>query len=51
MAECPNIKVIECKWEKAGWRRLYRWLEHSNMLALKADRKDILIVLRLRDFV
>ena len=48
---CVDEVVWECKASKNGWKRLYTWLEHSKALVLKADRKEMLVVMRLEDWV
>lgn len=40
----------EVKARANGFTRLYKWLEDVDMLALKADRRDWLIVLPLERF-
>lgn len=37
--------VLEAKHRANGFREAYQWLEDRNLLALKADRRDPLIVL------
>jgi hypothetical protein len=39
-------RMVEVKARRDGWKQLYRWLEDAQILALKADRKEWLIVLR-----
>jgi Holliday junction resolvase len=41
--------VIECKARRDGFRELYGWLQDRDVLALRADRAETLIVIRLRD--
>lgn len=41
----------QVKVEADGWRRLYRWLEAADALALKADRRPWLVVLPLETFL
>ena len=40
--------VIEVKCRAAGFTRLYEWLERRDLLVLKNDRKEFLVVLPLR---
>ncbi len=40
---------LEVKARKDGFRELYAWLEDNFGLVIKADRKDPLVVLRLKD--
>lgn len=47
----PNGKRIECKVRADGFRQLYAWIENADALAVRADRKDWLIVLRLEDYM
>jgi hypothetical protein len=42
---------IECKNRKAGFKQLYDWLPGNYALAIKQDRADTLVVLRLADFL
>lgn len=39
---------VECK-SRADFKTLYGWLEGRDALVLKADRKDALLVVRLKD--
>ena len=49
-----DVKALGLTWEvksrARGWRTLYRWLENSDALALKADRHPWLVVLPLDTF-
>jgi hypothetical protein len=38
---------IECKARAAGFRQLYDWLDGRDILIVKADRQEPLVVLRL----
>jgi Holliday junction resolvase len=40
---------IECKARTDGFARLYAWLSENYALVVKADRKEPLVVLRLKD--
>jgi hypothetical protein len=40
---------VEVKCRADGFRELYGWLDDNFALVLKADRKETLVVLRLRD--
>lgn len=44
-------RKIECKSRKAGFKQLYDWLPGNYALAVKHDRADTLVVLRLSDFL
>ena len=41
-----NMKA-EVKVRKEGFKRIYDWLSGNDLLFLKADRKDYLVVMRL----
>ena len=43
--------VVEAKTRGNGFRQIYDWIENRDLLALKANRKDVLIVIRLRQAV
>tara|TARA_R100000426_G_scaffold68884_1_gene47927 strand:- start:3849 stop:4154 length:306 start_codon:yes stop_codon:yes gene_type:complete len=45
--------TFECKVRKDGFKKIYEWLnnEHVDALAIKADRKDTLIVMPLETFM
>jgi Holliday junction resolvase len=48
---CPVLGVdrtVECKSRKDGFRELYSWLQARDLLVIKADRRDALVVLPLR---
>jgi Holliday junction resolvase len=40
--------VVEAKARANGFARLYEWLENRDVLIVKADRRDALVVVRLR---
>jgi len=42
---------IECKVRGDGFKNLYRWIEDTGAVAVRADRKDWLVVLRVEDYV
>lgn len=50
------IEVKEEKWQleskvrKDGFKQLYGWLDGNDVLAVKADRKEVLVVLPLKRF-
>lgn len=44
-----NMKA-EVKVRKEGFKRIYDWLSGNDLLFLKADRKDYLVVMRLNLF-
>lgn len=41
---------LESKARANGFKQLYQWLEGNDVLAIKADRKETLIVLPLKKF-
>ena len=42
---------IEVKARKEGFRQIYKWIEGSDFLVIKADRKEPLVIMRLREFI
>ena len=42
--------IGEVKRRKEGFKELYRWLEGKDILFLRADRREWLVVMRLRDW-
>src|SRR6516162_9455195 len=42
-----RILRVECKARADGFRELYSWLHERELLVLKADRQEPLVVLRL----
>jgi hypothetical protein len=36
---------------KDGFKQIYDWLEDKDLLIVKADRKEPLVVLRLEDYI
>ncbi|MCD6379637.1 hypothetical protein J7M07_04245 [bacterium] len=41
----------EVKVRRNGFKQIYRWLEEHKYLFIKADRKEYLVVMRLKDFI
>ncbi len=41
-------RCVEVKARAAGFRQIYAWLEHRDLLVVKADRLEPLVVLPLR---
>jgi len=41
-------RVVEVKARADGFRELYKWLEQRDMLVVKADRREPLVILPLR---
>lgn len=46
----PDGTIWECKARADGFKQLYKWLEKRDGLALKADRKPILVVMTLERY-
>ena len=44
-------KDFEVKLRADGFKEIYRWIEPAYGLAVKADRKPFLVVLRIEDFI
>ncbi len=44
-------KKAEVKGRKEGFKELYKWIEGKDMLFIRADRKEWLVVLRIEDFI
>ena len=42
---------LECKSRARAWKDLYGWIEGNYALAIKRDRSEPLVVLRLSDFI
>ena len=49
--ELPDGRTVEVKARADGFRQLYRWLQDSNMLVVKADRREPLVVLPLTEYL
>jgi len=45
-----NGKIAEVKGRKDGFKSLYSWLEGRDILFIRADRKEWLVILRLKDW-
>ena len=43
-------KIAEVKGRKDGFKNLYKWLEGRDILFIRADRKEWLVVVRLKDW-
>ena len=50
----PSGKKVEVKARKDGWKEIYKWIEDEreqpDLLALKADRKQWLVVMTLDEY-
>ena len=51
MPGCNPEERIEVKRRAQGWKKIYDWLEANYAVAVRADRSDWLVTLRLSDFV
>lgn len=45
-----NGKRAEVKGRADGFKNIYRWLEDRDLLFIKADRKEWLVIQRLKDW-
>jgi len=45
---CRELGVIEVKRRAVGFQQLYGWLEKADMLIVRADKKEWLLVIPLR---
>lgn len=43
--------IWECKMRADGFKQLYKWLDNRDALALKADRKEWLVVMPLETYL
>lgn len=43
--------TFEVKKRRDGFREIYKWLDGADALAMKADRKDWLVTMRLETFL
>ena len=43
-------KITKVKERKDGFKNLYKWLEGRDILFIRADRKEWLVVVRLKDW-
>lgn len=46
-----RILTAEVKARKEGFKQIYDWLEGKDLLIIKANKKEPLVVLRLRDYI
>lgn len=46
-----KILTAEVKARKDGFRQIYNWLDNKDLLIIKADRKEPLVVLRLKNCI
>jgi len=45
-----NEKIAEVKGRADGFKNLYRWLEGKDILFVRADRREWLVIQRLKDW-
>ena len=45
-----EVKQIECKKRKHGFKQLYDWLSDNYALVIEQDRQEPLIIIRLKDY-
>lgn len=45
----PYLGQGECKIRKAGFKQIYDWLANNDFLAIRADRKPALVIIRAED--
>lgn len=46
-----RVLTAEVKARKDGFKQIYEWLDDKDLLVIKADRKEPLVVLRLVDYI
>jgi|GEM_PF-1240307 len=49
VVDVPYLGRGECKARKDGFKQIYEWLGDNDFLAIRADRKKALIVIRTED--
>jgi Holliday junction resolvase len=47
MSLLGSDRAVEVKWRAAGFRQLYDWLDQRDVLIVKSDRQEPLMVVRL----
>ncbi|RJQ51455.1 MAG: hypothetical protein C4521_12390 [Actinobacteria bacterium] len=47
VVKVPGLGAGETKRERDGWKRLYKWLTDNDFVAVRADRKPWLVVMKL----
>ena len=48
--EMPDGRSVEVKIRASGFRLIYRWIEPVDLLVIRADRQEPLVVIRLDDY-
>ena len=46
-----SIGTVEVKRRANGWKELYRWLEHADLVMLRSDRRPWLVVLPAKEYL
>ena len=49
--EMPDGRTVEVKIRAGGFKRIYAWIEPVDILVIRADRQEPLIVITLDDFM
>ena len=47
----PDGRSVEVKVRAGGFKRIYQWIEPVDILVIRADREEPLIVIRLDDYM
>ena len=45
-----TTRTVECKKRKSGFKQIYDWLADNHALVIEQDRKEPLIITRLKDY-
>lgn len=49
--DIKDKKILgEVKWRKNGFKQIYKWIEEADVLFIKRDYSDYLVVQRLKDY-
>ena len=49
--QMPDGRSVEVKVRASGFRLIYRWIEPVDILVIRADRQEPLVVITLQDFM
>ena len=49
--QMPDGRSVEVKVRARGFKRIYAWIEPVDILVIRADREEPLIVIRLDDYI
>ena len=49
--QMPDGRSVEVKIRANGFRLIYRWIEPVDILVIRADRQEPLVVITLQDFM